>query len=435
MNKILHFLTIFLCLVYSPFFSWAQFPPTDSGWELKFSDEFDSIRPTIVDTSNWSTFFPWGQDGRPEVIKCRDTIVGIDTIKVCDTLIGVNYYQQWYDTTNLPNNSLVIDPTGSGSLKIISWKQNHKTRVTRYYPCGDSLCTDTTCHYAADSTLFCIRHDSVTFNYTTAMLLSKKKFKYGYFELKFKIPQPPTPPATDSGYTIDWWLWAGDGLGHSNEIDMYEIRGMNNLYTNNVHFYSLARPDTDQAGFTGYFGSIDSNWHISALEWAPDRIDFYLDGNHIRSYPFKPDSMIPMPMIVDMDANATNFQDGIDTVNTVFPFQIQVDYVRVYQLKIECDTTRSVCIYAPATYDSIYQSLTFGGGACTPTITPSSNTTFRATDFIELDEGFTADSTVEMLLDVIPCQDDHYYGLRTIPPPNLPQPPPKEFLWRKYYHQ
>jgi len=138
-------------------------------------------------------------------------------------------------------------------------------------------------------------------------------------------------------------------------------------------------------------------------------------------------------IITDLDANATNFCNSVDTITTVFPFQIHIDYVRVHQLKIKCDTARSVCVYNPATYDSIYQSLTFGGGACTPTINSSSNTTFRATDFIELDAGFVADSTCEMTLDIVPCQDGHYLGLRTIPPPNISSPPPKEFLWRKYY--
>jgi len=65
MNKILRILLSIFCIAYSSHFAYAQFPPTDSGWKLKFSDEFDSIYPTTVDTSKWSTSFPWGQPGTP----------------------------------------------------------------------------------------------------------------------------------------------------------------------------------------------------------------------------------------------------------------------------------------------------------------------------------------------------------------------------------
>jgi hypothetical protein len=426
--KKLFLLPLFFILTFS-FHSVAQLPPTDSSWELKFSDEFDSYDSTVIDTSKWNTCFPWGQSGGPEVYNCYDSA----GMTFCDTMIGVNYFEQWQDTAAFTSHSLVVDTNGNGFLKIIARKQNHKTLVTNYYSCGDIFCTDTTCRTVDSVRYYCIGRDSALFNYTTAMLYSKNKFKYGYFELKFKIPPAPTPPATNSGYTIDWWLWAGESNGHSSEIDMYEIRGQDSTYTNNVHYYSDST-DQDQAGIT-YFHSphLNSSWHVSALEWAPDKIDFYLDGNKIRSYPFKPDSMIPMPMIIDLDANATNFHDGIDTVQTVFPYEIDIDYVRVYQLSPACSTSKNVCVYTPATYDSIYQSLSFGG-VCTPTITSSSNVTFRATEYILLDQGFTIDSTSQMLLDIVPCQDDQHCGLRTIQPAIVIEPPPPSFLKRKFYH-
>jgi hypothetical protein len=141
-----------------------------------------------------------------------------------------------------------------------------------------------------------------------------------------------------------------------------------------------------------------------------------------------------MPMIIDLDANATNFQDGVDTGHTVFPYEIDIDYVRVYQLSPACATAENVCVYASATYDSIYQSLSFGGGACLPAISSSNNLTFRATDYILLDQGFSIDSTSQILLDIVPCQNDQHYGFRTIPPSGILQPPPPAFLKRRSYH-
>jgi beta-glucanase (GH16 family) len=410
----------FLCCL----FSVAQtFSPGDSSWKVRLYDEFNDVFPTTIDTSQWSTSFPWGQNNTPEMCNC-------DSLG-CDTLTGVNYFEQW-DDIGLANHSLAIDTAGNGSLKITAYKQNYYAPITNFYPCGDIRCTDTACYFNGDSSFYyCVSHDSALFNYTTAMLYSKRKFKYGYFELKFRIPPAPTPPATDSGYTIDWWLWAGDGNHHSNEIDMYEIRGRDSMYTNNVHFYAPPVDTVDQ-GSTPYFnGSINSSWHVSALEWAPDKIDFFLDGVKIRSYPVKPDSMIPMPMIIDLDANATNFCNGVDTAHTVFPYQIQVDYIKVYQLKMACDEARNICVYTPATYDSVYKSLTFAGGGCTTTIPDSGNLAFRATDFIQLDSGFTANHT-DMLLEIVPCETDQH--AERIGDSHITQPPPASFLRRKLYN-
>jgi hypothetical protein len=140
--------------------------------------------------------------------------------------------------------------------------------------------------------------------------------------------------------------------------------------------------------------------------------------------------MIAMPMIIDLDVLATNFCDDVDSAHTVFPFEFDVDYVKVYQLKVACDTARTICTYATA--DSVYQSLTFGGGVCTPTVPSSSNTSFRASDFIELDQGFYADSTSEMLLDVVPCQPGQEFSYHAMP--ISPISPPAEFIQRHWFN-
>jgi hypothetical protein len=421
MNKILLLLLLLFVLSQRIY---AQLPPTDSSWELKFVDQFDSIYPSfIVDTSKWVRSMPWGQNGSPEVCNCN---AAMDT---CDTLVGKSYFTQWADNAA---NSLQVDTTGSGTLKIIARKQNYYGARTTFFNCGSPLCTNPACATLDGINYYCAREDSVLYNYTTAMLYSKFKFKYGYFELKFKIQQAPTLPATNYGYTMDWWLWDGDSATKgSSEIDMFEIRGSDSLYTNNVHYYSDSTDLTDDGGNPFFHGSINSNWHISGLEWGPDRIDFYLDGTKIRSYPVKPDSLFAMPMIIDLDANATNFCNGVDTVHTVFPFEFDVDYVKVYQLKYLWNTAKSICAYAPTTYDTLYKSLTFGGGSCTPTIPSSSNITHRATDYILLNDGFNVGNTTNLFLDILPCQTKQYYGARFAP---YKTPPPPSYLLRRFYN-
>lgn len=321
---------VFFLILFFSIHATAQLIPDTSKWELSFSDEFDSVYsyPYIIDTVKWSRYFPFSQSSIPPTCNCKtDANTHVVT---CDTL-GKTYFTQWND---LPGSNLRIDTSGTGTLKIIARKQDFSAITSSYLKCGSPDCdVNRKCYWNArtrDS--ICTNHDTVLFNYTTAMLYSRQKFKYGYFELKYKIPEIPIPPATNSGFTIDWWLWHRDG-SESNEIDMFEIRAKDNLYTTNVH-YKRDDAGTDLAGKTYYHPEkLDGNWHISGLEWGPDRIDFYLDGEKIHSYPYHPESMIPMPMIIDLVPNALNFCNGVDALHTVFPLELDVDYVRVYKLK------------------------------------------------------------------------------------------------------
>jgi hypothetical protein len=294
--------------------------------KLIFDDEFDSLfaSPYLIDSSKWNRYFPFSQSGLKPVCNCR-TDSALHRV-VCDTL-GRTYFTQWND---LPGSNLEVDTTGSGVMKIIARRQDFTAVTANYLKCGSPECDrPNRCSWnAVTKDSLCVDHDTVQFDYTTAMLHSKQKFKYGYFELKFRIPRLP---AGDSSYglTIDWWMWTREEFS-ANEIDMFEIRSGDNMFTNNVH-YKRGRAMVDQGG-KAYIHSekLDNNWHIAALDWGDDRIDFYLDGIKTRSYPVHPDSMLPMPMIIDLVPNAINFCNKVDPEKTVLPFEVDVDYVRVY---------------------------------------------------------------------------------------------------------
>ena len=99
--------------------------------------------------------------------------------------------------------------------------------------------------------------------------------------------------------------------------------------------------------------------------------------------------------------------------------------------KQECDSAISICTYNPLTYDfSIKETITLGGTGCTTSIPTLTNTSFRASDFIQLNEGFNADNSTEMLLDVVPCQDDQHFDHRA----TLYQLPPPDSFRKRIFH-
>jgi hypothetical protein len=429
----------FLKLLFIVFSFWsfsvkAQFPPSDSSWKLVFVDEFDTLfnynNKHTVDTSKWTRQFPWGQNG--DSIVCGCDALGNN----CHTLNGITYYTLWDDTANY---NMHIDTIGSGILNIIARENNYSAQVVHYPHCDSMQCdNDTTC--CPDSCIsgggqpFCVITDTVVFSHTTGMLFSKYKFRYGYYEMRFKLPEI-SDAGTNEGIATNWWMFGGSPWDTiptpKSEIDMFEL--LNSTpprYTTNVHYQPTTNDSSHVSQGLPLPYPIDSAWHISALEWGPDRIDFYLDGIRIRKYPNHPDSLVAMNMLFDLNVNPGNFCRTI-TDSTLFPRTFQVDYIKVYQLKLDCDSAKSICVYDPATYAfTIAKSLTLGGDSCISPIPTASNTTFRAVDFIRLNEGVSVDDNTEMLLDVVPCQPEQTAQKQSAPGGSL-KPPPKSFLIRK----
>ncbi len=79
-------------------------------------------------------------------------------------------------------------------------------------------------------------------------------------------------------------------------------------------------------------------FHVYAVEWHPDRIDYYVDNTQYFSFenegtgndawPFDRDHYLILNIAV---GGSWGGQQGID--DAIFPQKMQVDYVRVYQTK------------------------------------------------------------------------------------------------------
>ena len=224
----------------------------------------------------------------------------------------------------------------------------------------------------------------------------------------------PTNGKTFKGYSPTFWLYDEDlAVGNAgSEIDIFEINayksatGQSNIYTNNVHYQRV----NGAPYYHMYeYDTITSDvWHTSGVNWTANNIEFYYDGVKINEYPNHPDSLIAMPIFVVLGAPAGNFCENIDTVNsngTYFPYKWQIDYVKVWQLKTECDTARSYCNFNPTNYNSkLYKSVTLGGSNCNASIINQPNFNCIATDYILLNEGFSIDNQSNAFFNVTPCQ-------------------------------
>ncbi len=169
--------------------------------------------------------------------------------------------------------------------------------------------------------------------YTSASLntLHKASWQYGRIEVRAKLPRGKGvwPAIWTLGTNVEKAGWPACG-----EIDIMEFVGKetNNIH-GTVHYAVAGRHQQDGHAFATSRPS--DAFHIYAIEWTADRIDFYFDTNKYhtvyidkaglgRDNPFRKPHYLLLNFALGGD-----WGGAID--NTILPQKYLIDYVRVYQ--------------------------------------------------------------------------------------------------------
>jgi Beta-glucanase/Beta-glucan synthetase len=177
-----------------------------------------------------------------------------------------------------------------------------------------------------------------TYGYTSAELITRNKgdWLYGKFEVRAKLPYGKGLwPAiwmmpTDASYG-NWPL--------SGEIDIMENLGkdLKKIYTT-IHYGTA---NLSSAGTcTVNHGTVSDSFHVYSMYWRPDSFSFYLDDSLYWTLgKWNPDNAaFPAPFdkrfyfLLDVAVGEGAWTGaGNPDSNTVFPQEMDLDYVRVYQ--------------------------------------------------------------------------------------------------------
>ncbi|MFC1781505.1 family 16 glycosylhydrolase [Planctomycetota bacterium] len=172
--------------------------------------------------------------------------------------------------------------------------------------------------------------------YTSARINTrgKREFTYARIEARAKLPQ-------GRGVWPAFWTLGRNGRWpECGEIDIMEYWGHNaNSISSNVH-----TRDYNHTRGTGRGGNIEfeepwKDFHIFAVEWYPNRMDFYFDDTMFYSCQSKGEGpgewpfFEPQYIILNFALwdNWRRGEAGID--DSIFPQEYVIDYVRVYELK------------------------------------------------------------------------------------------------------
>ena len=255
--------------------------PGPAGWDLVWADEFDDPAGTPPNPDNWG--FEIG-DG---------SVNGIPGW-------GNDELQYYTDSTD----NVATD--GAGNL-VITAREADGSLQCYYGPC----------------------------EYTSARLVTKDKaeFAYGRIESRILVPDGDAglwPAFWSLGTDIDVVSWPQTG-----EIDFMEyVSRLPNEIFGTIHGPGYSGGQS--FGNVYDFGEpVYDDYHTFTIEWQPDRIEWYVDGilyHTAEPADVAPNQWVfndPVYLLLNM-AIGGNFGGALGD-DLVFPQELKVDYVRIYQ--------------------------------------------------------------------------------------------------------
>jgi beta-glucanase (GH16 family) len=242
----------------------------ERNWELVWSDDFTGNAGTLPDPTKWSFDIGTGQDG------------------------WGNQELQYY--TNRPEN---VAHDGEGNLVITARSESFGGRT-----------------------------------FTSARIKTQGLFQqaYGRFEARIKNPYGP-------GLWPAFWMLGSNiesvGWPKAGEIDIMEMRGQDpTIVYGSLHGPGYSGGNPISGSYALKNARYDADFYVYAVEWFPDRIDFFVNDylyNRVRPRDVSGEWVFDHPFFMVINLAVGGSYVGFPNPNTPFPQQMVIDYVRVYK--------------------------------------------------------------------------------------------------------
>jgi beta-glucanase (GH16 family) len=236
-----------------------------------------------------------------------------------------------FDTEGAPNEENWSFDIGNGCPDLCDWGNNE----LQYYMAGSLENAR-----VENGVLIIEAHKQEIMDkpFSSARLKSipKGKWLYGKIEVKAKLPR-------GNGVWPAIWMLPVEGeygaWPQSGEIDIMEHVGFNkDSVFGTVHTTNFNHKIGTQKGAAIYANNLSDVFHVYAVEWTQDKIDFFFNGlkyftfnkisDHAADWPFDQPFYLILNLAVGGDWGGRH---GVDF--SIWPQRFEIDYVRVYQLQ------------------------------------------------------------------------------------------------------
>lgn len=272
----------------------------------------DEFNEGGVDKNKWSNCYDWGRS------LCTD---------------NENEIQYYTDGANFEFNS-------PGKLSLVAKDDGIFERAIWYEDDYKILCDG--------------GYNKRYFNYTSGMLFSKRKFRWGLFEINAKLPagQGLFPAFWLFEYNKPAWKAASD------EIDIFEAKGECPFFLHQDVHGVLSPPWTlsnsggwtqfaspSNSNFTNTFNTIRVAWeHSGFIQWSVNQSVVYA----IWPFTYQQYMTIIANVALGKHVGSTSgcpspFQNGPSS-NTIFPATMEVDWIRVWK-PLDCVANKTITNY------------------------------------------------------------------------------------------
>ena len=159
------------------------------------------------------------------------------------------------------------------------------------------------------------------YQYTSGQINTSQSFSqtYGYFEMRAQLP-------AGQGLWPAFWLLP-ENSSWPPEIDAMEMLGNNpSVYYTSIH--SGTASNEVNAGQADGVGDTSTGYHTYGVDWEPDFITYYFDGQQVYKVATPADMNVPMYMIANLAVGGG--WPGNADATTPFPANMNIDWIRAY---------------------------------------------------------------------------------------------------------
>jgi beta-glucanase (GH16 family) len=299
----------------------------------------DKSGDVTVESPNGVVSHTFAAEGTYEVIlkahaSAANYVKAMDTVEIT----GVTLNDGYSTPTSYGGYNLAwADEFSGDALDLSSWgfdvgngSGGWGNNESQYYTSGTANCVVAN----GKLTITAKKESQGGYNYTSARILTKGKreFQYGRIDIRARLPK-------GQGIWPALWMLGSNfssvGWPNCGELDIMELVGHQPNRVHGTAHFGNQPPSTQRTASYGLSsGTFSDAYHVFTLKWENNLVEWYVDdvkfhtltpGNTGGIYPFNQKFFFIFNIAVG--GNWPGYPDA----TTVFPQQMDVDYVRVFQ--------------------------------------------------------------------------------------------------------